>query len=130
VLLIAAGSVFLGVGMVGVIVPVLPTTPLLILAAICYGRSSRRCYRWLLTNPLFGRYLDDYLHGRGVPWKVKAVTLVFLWAVIALSAVVFVEMLWLRILLFVIAASVTWHVATLKGQRSSECERREHEPAQ
>jgi uncharacterized membrane protein YbaN (DUF454 family) len=97
-------------------VPVLPTTPLLILAAVCYSRSSNRCYRWLVTNRVFGRYLDDYLRGRGVSWKVKAGTLVFLWAVITLTAVLFAHALWLKILLFAIAVGVTAHVVTLKGR--------------
>ncbi len=55
----------------GVVVPVLPTTPFLILSALCYARSSDRYYRWLLTNRLFGRYLDDYLHGRGILGESK-----------------------------------------------------------
>lgn len=115
--LLVLGSVLLGIGIVAVVVPVLPTTPFLILAAICYARSSVRCYRWLVTNRVFGRYLDDYLRGRGVSWKVKAGALVFLWAVICVSALVFVDALWLRIVLFVIALGVTIHVIMLKGAR-------------
>jgi uncharacterized membrane protein YbaN (DUF454 family) len=103
--------------MIGIAVPVLPTTPFLILAAICYGRSSDRCYRWLVTNRVFGRHLDDYLHGRGISWKVKAATLLFLWAVIGCTAFLVVEALWLRVLLLVIAAGVTAHVVTLRGRR-------------
>jgi uncharacterized membrane protein YbaN (DUF454 family) len=98
------------------VVPVLPTTPFLILTALCYARGSSRCYRWLVTNRLFGRHLDDYLSGRGVSWKVKAGTLVFLWGVITVSAVLFVHQLWVRVLLFVIAAAVTVHVVTLKSR--------------
>jgi uncharacterized membrane protein YbaN (DUF454 family) len=115
--LLVAGSLFLVIGMVGVVVPVLPTTPFLILAAVCYGRSSRRCYRWLVSNRIFGRYLDDYLRGQGVPWKVKMGTLLFLWAVITVTAVLFVNQLWLRVLLFAIAVAVSVHVAMLKGRR-------------
>jgi uncharacterized membrane protein YbaN (DUF454 family) len=115
--LLVLGSLFLLVGLVGVVVPVLPTTPFLILAAACYARSSVRCYRWLVTNRVFGRYLDDYLQGRGVSWRVKAGALVFLWAVISVSALVFVNVLWLRILLFVIALSVTAHVLMLRGRK-------------
>ena len=109
------GSLALALGVVGVVVPVLPTTPFLILAAVCYARSSARCYRWLVTNRVFGRYLDDYLRGRGVSWKIKACALVFLWVVISLSALLFVDALWLRILLFVVALGVTVHVVTLRG---------------
>jgi uncharacterized protein len=120
VVLFAAGSLFLVLAAVGVVVPLLPTTPFLILAAICYARSSTRVYRWLVTNRVFGRHLADYLHGRGVSWKVRAGTLVFLWAVITVTAVLFVDALWLRILLFAIAAGVTAHVVLLKRRGATE----------
>ena len=115
-LLFVAGSLSLAIGIVGVVVPVLPTSPFLILAAICYARSSSRCYCWLVTNRVFGRYLDDYLHGRGVSWKVKTGALVFLWGVITVTAVLFVQVLWLRIVLFAIAVGVTVHLVMLKGR--------------
>jgi len=86
------------------------------LAAICYGRSSERSYRWLLSNRLFGRYVDDYLHGRWISWKVKTVTLILLWGVITLSAVLFVSRWWVRALLLVVAVGVTVHVVTLRGR--------------
>lgn len=123
-LLVIAGSFFLVLGLIGIVVPVLPTTPFLILAALCYARGSVGCYRWLVTNRFFGRYLDDYLNGRGVPWTVRAGALVFLWGVITVTAVLWVDALWLRILLFVIAVGVTIHVVMLKGRgarRSSGC---------
>lgn len=117
VLFLVAGSLFLGLGVVGVAVPVLPTTPFLILAALCYARSSARCYHWLVTNRVFGRYLDDYLQGRGIPWKVKAGTLALLWGVIGCTAFLVVERWWLRALLLVIAAGVSIHVGTLKSRK-------------
>lgn len=114
---LVAGSVSLAVGVVGVVVPVLPTTPFLILTALCYARGSSRAYRWLVTNRLFGRYLNDYLCGRGVSRMVKAAALVLLWAVIAVTVVLLTERLWLRLLLPVIAAAVTVHVLMLKTRR-------------
>ena len=114
--LIVAGSLFLALGMVGIVIPVLPTTPFLLLAAVCYGHSSERSYRWLVTNRVFGRYLDDYLRGRGMPWRAKVFALVLLWGTITLSAVLFVSQWWLRILLFVVATGVTAYILTLKGQ--------------
>jgi uncharacterized membrane protein YbaN (DUF454 family) len=116
-LFLVAGSVSLAVGVVGVVVPILPTTPFLILTAICYARGSSRGYRWLVTNRLFGRYLNDYLCGRGVSWRVKAGALVLLWGVIAVTAVFFTERLWLRMLLPAIAVAVTVHVFMLKTRR-------------
>jgi uncharacterized membrane protein YbaN (DUF454 family) len=98
------------------VLPVLPTTPFLVLAALCFARSSMRCHRWLLTNRVFGRYLNDYICGLGVSRRVKAGVLVFLWGVITVSAVVFVDRLWLRVLLFAVAAGVTVHLLLLKSR--------------
>jgi uncharacterized membrane protein YbaN (DUF454 family) len=66
---------------------------------------------------VFGRYLNDYLCGRGIPWKVKAFALSFLWVVISVTAVVLVERLWLRVLLFVVAVGVTGHLLLLKNRK-------------
>lgn len=114
VVLLISGTVFLAVGAAGVVIPILPTTPFLIVAAWCYARSSQRCYRWLTGNRVFGRHLCDYLQGRGVPARVKAVTLGFLWVVMGVSAAFFTDRLWLRILLGVIALAVTVHVLLIK----------------
>lgn len=115
-MLFIAGSLALVVGMIGIIVPVLPTTPFLLLAAICYARSSSRCHRWLVTNRVFGRYLDDYLQGKGIDRKVKLGALLLLWSVITLTAILFTDSLWVRLLLFLMAVAVTVHVVTLKGR--------------
>lgn len=115
-LFVVAGSLSLGIGLVGVVVPVLPTTPFLILATICYARGSSRGYRWLVTNRLFGRYLSDYLCGRGVSLKAKAGALVLLWTVIGVTTILLTDRLWLRVLLPVIAAGVTVHVLMLKSR--------------
>lgn len=115
-LYLSAGSVFLVAGVVGIAVPVLPTTPFLILAAFFYARSSKRCYEWLVTNRVFGRYLKDYLCGRGVSWRVKASALALLWITIVLSTVLWVDALWLRLLLLAVAAGVTVHILLLKGR--------------
>ncbi len=114
VLFFLAGSLALGLGALGVVLPLLPTTPFLILAAFCYARSSRRAHSWLLSNRVFGRQLDAYLTGKGVSRWVKVGVLVFLWAVIGLSAALFAQFLWLRVLLVVIGAGVTVHVLRLK----------------
>lgn len=117
---LVAGSLALALGLVGVAVPLLPTTPFLILAAFCYARGSLRCYRWLVSNRLFGRYLNDYLCGRGVPWRVKTATLVLLWTVIICSVVFAVDHWWSRGLLLFIAVAVSAHVILLKGRRRDE----------
>ena len=71
VLWVVLGSIFVILGAIGVIIPGLPTTPFLILAAACYIRSSQRLYDWLIKNKTFGPYLKDYREGKGIPKKAK-----------------------------------------------------------
>lgn len=115
----AAGTLFLAIGLVGVAVPILPTTPFLLLAAACYLRSSKRMYDWMMTNKIFGRYLREYHEGRGVPVRVKVGTIAFLWIVISITAVFFVDELWLRALLVIIAIAVSLHIATIRPRKQT-----------
>jgi uncharacterized membrane protein YbaN (DUF454 family) len=113
-LLIAAGTISVALGLVGVFVPVLPTTPFLLLAAACFVRSSERLYAWLIGHPWFGRYIRNYREYRAVTLRAKVVTLVLLWGMIGYSALAVVRMWWLRALLAAIAIGVTVHVLSLK----------------
>ena len=118
-MLIIVGTVSLALGLIGIFVPVLPTTPFLLLAAACYARGSLRFYRWLIQNRLFGAYIRNYREGKGLPIKLRAPTLNTLWITIGLTAILFVDALWIRVLLLVIAVAVTWHVATLRPKVSN-----------
>ncbi|MBN1676998.1 MAG: YbaN family protein [Candidatus Thermoplasmatota archaeon] len=113
----AAGTFFLAIGVVGVAVPILPTTPFLLLAAVCYLRGSKRMYDWMMSNRAFGKYLCDYREGRGIPLRVKVGTIAFLWIAISTSAVFFTDEPWLRAVLFVVAIAVSIHVATIKQKK-------------
>jgi uncharacterized membrane protein YbaN (DUF454 family) len=66
-LLIVAGTLFTGLGIIGIFVPILPTTPFLLLAAACFMRSSERFYHWLINNRILGAYVRDYMEGKGIP---------------------------------------------------------------
>ncbi len=116
-LFIIAGSVSVGFGILGIVLPVLPTTPFLLLAAWFYIRSSDRFYRWLINHRFWGQYLRDYLSGKGVPNRVKAWALTLLWAAILSSAFFAVEVIWLRIILIAVAAAVSIHILLLKTKR-------------
>lgn len=113
----AAGTFFLVIGVIGIAVPVLPTTPFLLLAAACYLRGSRRMYDWMMTNKVFGTHLRNYYEGKGVSWRVKASAIIFLWVVISITAIFFTSQLWIRALLVIIAAAVSIHVATIRPKR-------------
>ena len=116
-LLIGAGCISLGLGILGIPLPVLPTTPFLLLSAWCFGRSSEPLLRWLLTNRVFGEYLRGYVQNRGIPGRVKWYVLILLWATILLSAFLAVKVWWLRIMLIGIAAGVTIHVLRIRTSK-------------
>jgi len=113
-LLIAAGTISLALGTLGIVVPLLPTTPFLLLTAACYIRSSGRLYRWLMNHRLYGKFLHNYLEHKAISLNVKTGTIALLWATISISAVFFVSLNWVRILLFIIAVSVTIHILSFR----------------
>ncbi len=108
------GSIFLCLGLIGIVLPVLPTTPFLLLTAACYMRSSERAYNWLMTNRIFGSYLKNYREGNGMPIKIKVITISFLWVVLLISAFIFVQILWIRVILFIVGISVSTHIILIR----------------
>ncbi|MGC9467598.1 MAG: YbaN family protein [Anaerolineae bacterium] len=108
------GVLAVGLGAVGIFVPLLPTTPLLLLAAACFVRSSDRLYGWLLHHRWFGTYIRNYREHRAVPLRIKITSLALLWSTMGFSALHVVESTWLRVLLFLIATGVTIHIVRLK----------------
>jgi len=110
---IVAGTFFLMIGLIGIAIPLLPTTPFLLLAAACYLRGSRRMYNWLLGNRIFGKYLKDYYEKRGVPMRVKIGSVIFLWCTIGLSIMIIGDLM-ISVVLLIVAAGVTLHIAFLK----------------
>ena len=115
--LIVLGTCFTGLGILGVFLPLLPTTPFLLLAAACYARSSKRFYYWLLNNRLFGSYIKNYHEGRGISLKLKVITLALLWGTTTYSAFFVVDALYWRIILLVIAVGVTIHILKTRTLR-------------
>jgi len=112
--LIIAGTLFVGLGILGIFLPLLPTTPFLLLAAACYARSSERFYNWLLNNRWFGLYIKNYLEGKGVPLRVKVLSICFLWITIGYSVVFVVDTFLVRIILILIAVGVTIHILSTR----------------
>ena len=113
-LLVIFGTFFVGLGIIGIFVPVLPTTPFLLLAAACYARSSPRFYHWLLYNRWFGNYIRNYRQRKGIPLKVKVLIITLLWVTIGASVIFAVQALLIRIILILIAIGVSIHVLSLK----------------
>ena len=112
-----AGSLCLILGIIGIVLPILPTTPFLLLAAACYARSSERFYNWLLNNRILGSYIRNFREGRGMPIKIKIFTITLLWITILISAFLFIKILWVRILLIGIACAVTIHIILIRPKK-------------
>jgi hypothetical protein len=97
----------------GIFLPILPTTPFLLLASACYVRGSKRMHCWLLRNPLFGEYLRNIEEKRGIPLRAKIIALLMLWGSIVYSTYV-VEPMVLKILLLTIASGVSIYLLRMK----------------
>ena len=113
---VVGGTILLGIGVVGAFVPLLPTTPFLLLAAFCYSRGSRRFHAWLLGNRLFGDYIRRYQEHRSMTRRHRAFTLTLLWIGIGLTAGLAVPTWWARGLLAVVAGGVTVHLFLLRTE--------------
>ena len=94
---ISLGILFVGLGAIGVVIPGLPTTPFLILAAACFIRSSQRLYDWLIQNKTFGPYLKDYREGKGIPKKAKILAVSMIIIFVSYSVFFAIENLTLKI---------------------------------
>ena len=112
--LIALGWFLVGLGVIGIFVPLMPTTIFFILAAACFARSSEKFYNWLIYHPKFGKFIRDYREHRGMPLKSKIIAVSMLLITIGSSAVFFTEKIYVRIILAVIAVGVSSYIISLK----------------
>ncbi|MDD2223952.1 MAG: YbaN family protein [Pseudomonas sp.] len=112
-LLFACGCLSVVLGVIGIFLPLLPTTPFLLLAAACFARSSKRFYLWLVLHPKLGPWVRDYLEGEGLPLKGKIWALALMWTSISFSMWI-VPLFWMRIVLLLIALSVTLYIVKQK----------------
>jgi len=120
ILFLTGGGICVLCALIGIFVPVLPTTPFLLLAVFFFARSSEQAHQWLLHNRWFGGYIRRYHEGHGIALRDKIITLTLLWLTILLTAFLVVENNWVRLLLAVVAAGVTTHLVRTKTYRPGE----------
>lgn len=111
---VAAGSLSLALGVVGLVAPLIPTTPLLLLAAWCYARGSRRLHSWLVSHPRLGPILERWWRDRTVPRRAKYGGILLVWITVGLSAAFATDLLVVRVVLVAVAVSVTAFLLTLR----------------
>jgi hypothetical protein len=105
-LLIACGTASLGLGIAGIFLPLLPTTPFVLLAAACYARGSRRFFHWLLANRTFGPLILNWRRHRTIPYRTKITAIALMAITLGVSIVFFVEPMWLKIALAAFGAAL------------------------
>lgn len=98
VFLVTVGTLSLFLGILGIFLPLIPTTPLLLLASACYVRSSKKLHFWLLHHRWFGPYIQSFRTGKGIPFHAKVMAFIIIWFSFGFSAIFVVEPLLLKIL--------------------------------
>jgi uncharacterized membrane protein YbaN (DUF454 family) len=111
--LLLCGTAAVGLGVLGIFLPLLPTTPFLLLAAACYGASSETAYRRLLGTPLLGRYISDYRAGKGVPLRAKILALTMLWISLGYAVASTAAPAYAKLALLLVGAGVSWYLLRL-----------------
>ena len=82
------GFTVMCIGLVGIVVPGLPTTPLMILAAACFAKSSQKFYDWIINNKMFGHHVKNYREGKGIPKKSKPIILGTMWTFVLFAVLI------------------------------------------
>lgn len=104
-------------GVIGIFLPLLPTTPFILLAAACFARSSPRFYAWITSHHRYGPMIANYLAGRGLPVKAKVMAISLLWISVSFTLFI-VSLLWAKLAMLATALAVSlyiiWHLPTLK----------------
>jgi len=119
ILLTIIGFLCLGLGTLGVIVPVLPTTPFVLLAALCFSYSSKKFHNWLRKNRIFGQYIENYYTKQGISISLKVASITFLWIGLIVSMVI-VRTVWIYVLLGIIGIGVTTHLLFIKTKKKPQ----------
>lgn len=113
-LLTIAGFLCLGIGLIGILVPILPTTPFLLLAAGIFLRSSEKWYGWLMNHKALGPYVRNFQENKAIPLGAKIASITLLWGTIVFSIVFLIQPLWLKIALGCLAIAVSAHILHYK----------------
>jgi hypothetical protein len=115
-----AGTICVVLGAIGIVLPILPTTPFLLAAAACYYKSSERMHKWLLNNKWFGEYIRNYTEGKGLTKKTKITALSVLWITIIFSTFFMLDRLLpaqlvlpMQIIMIAVAIAVSTHILRL-----------------
>jgi uncharacterized membrane protein YbaN (DUF454 family) len=112
------GCISLALGFLGIFLPILPTTPFLLLSAWLFAKSSEKLYNWLLNHRIFGDYIRSFREDKAIPLRIKIYSISLMWTVMLITIFTAAsEKLWLQILLAAIAIGVTIHILSFKTKK-------------
>lgn len=114
ILLTALGLLSLGLGVLGIFLPVLPTTPLLLLAAALFLRGNRNLYDWLLNHPELGPYIRNFMEHKAIPLRVKVISVTLVWITLINCAIFVAEHWAFRLFFILLATAITVHILSYK----------------
>ena len=118
VLFAVLGCISLALGILGIFLPLLPTTPFLLLSAWLFSKSSEKLYNWLLNHKIFGDYIRSFREDKAISMRIKIGSISLLWTVMLITIFTAVsEKLWLQLLLTAIAIGVTIHILSFKTKK-------------
>ena len=113
-LLILLGSISLALGVIGIFLPLLPTTPFLLLSATLYVRSSDKLYQWLIHQKHLGTYIRNFREHRAIPLRAKIISVSMVWITLSYCAITISGNIWIKALFIVLAICITWHILSYK----------------
>ena len=115
VFLVVIGAISFVLGVVGIFLPMLPTTPFLLLSAAAWVKASPQLYEWLLRHKVFGEYIRNYREHRAIPLRVKITSVSLVWLTIGYCILRVVnEWWWAQLLMALLAAAISWHILSFK----------------
>lgn len=121
IFLIIVGGVSLVLGILGMFLPLLPTTPFLLLSAAVWVKASPALYQWLLNHKVFGEYIRNFREHRAIPLRVKIISVSLVWLTIGYCIFAVVdEWWWAQMLMTLLAIGISWHILSFKTLKKAE----------
>lgn len=117
IILTICGLITLALGIIGIFLPVLPTTPFLLLSAALFLRSNKGLYEWLLNHPKLGTYIRNFMEHKAIPLKVKVISVSMVWVTLVNCAVFVAEHWIFRLFFIVLAIGITIHILSYETLR-------------
>lgn len=115
---VVLGTLFLGLGVLGIVLPVLPTTPFLLLTAYFYAKGSKRFHEWFINTGLYKRYLESFVNDRSMSRKDKWKLMILVDAMLLIPLIT-IDLLWLRVLILLLALTKYWYFFTQVETKAS-----------